>query len=183
MVKNWWTIGRFGADRPSWAAKSPLREPSPMIGEPLEPHPFAHRRLRPLPSLHRRDGALLAELARLAGREASRARRHLRRKDRRHACSGPARRCACWRPAPATAGARERAVRELGRISGYIETMVEALEQHLDGRKLTGVKRRLELLRPGELHRCVVAGRKPTHIDRLASAEGYFRALADGLRM
>ncbi len=80
-------------------------------------------------------------------------------------------------------GARERAVRELGRISGYIETMVEALEQHLDGRKLTGVKRRLELLRPGELHRCVVAGRKPTHIDRLASAEGYFRALADGLRM
>ena len=80
-------------------------------------------------------------------------------------------------------GARARAVRELGRISGYIETMVEALEQHLDGRKLTGVKRRLELLRPGELHRCVVAGRKPTHIDRLASAEGYFRALADGLRM
>jgi hypothetical protein len=29
----------------------------------------------------------------------------------------------------------------------------------------------------------VVAGRKPTHLDRLASAEGYFRALADGLRM
>jgi len=60
--------------------------------------------------------------------------------------------------------------------------MVDALEHHLDGRKLTGVKRRLELLWPGELHRSVVAGRKPTHIDRLASAEGYFRALADGLR-
>lgn len=78
--------------------------------------------------------------------------------------------------------ARERAVRELGRISGYVETMVDALEHHLDGRKLAGVKRRLELLRPGELTKNVVAGRKPIHIDRLASAEGYFRALADGLR-
>jgi hypothetical protein len=37
-------------------------------------------------------------------------------------------------------------------------------------------------LRPGELRQCVVCGRKPIHIDRLASAEGYFRALADGLR-
>ena len=55
--------------------------------------------------------------------------------------------------APDDRGARERAVRELGRISGYIETMVDALEHHLDGRKLTGVKRRLELLRPGELHK------------------------------
>ncbi len=84
---------------------------------------------------------------------------------------------------PGDRGVRARAVRELGRISGYIETMVGALEHHLDGRKLAGVKRRLELLRPGELHRSVVAGRKPIHLDRLASAEGYFRALADGLRM
>ncbi len=74
------------------------------------------------------------------------------------------------------------AIRELGRISGYIETLVDVLEHHLDGRKLAGVKRRLEQLRPGELRRCVVAGRKPIHIDRLASAEGYFRALADGLK-
>lgn len=78
---------------------------------------------------------------------------------------------------------RARAVRELGRIIGYIETMVDSLEHHLDGRKLAGVKRRLEALRPGELTKNVVAGRKPIHIDRLASAEGYFRALADGLRM
>lgn len=84
--------------------------------------------------------------------------------------------------APRDRMARERAVRELGRISGYVETMVDALEHHLDGRKLAGVKRRLELLRPGELTKNVVAGRKPIHIDRLASAEGYFRALADGLR-
>ena len=84
---------------------------------------------------------------------------------------------------PGDRSACAQAVRELGRISGYIETMVGALEHHLDGRKLAGVKRRLELLRPGELHKSVVAGHKPIHLDRLASAEGYFRALADGLRM
>jgi hypothetical protein len=83
---------------------------------------------------------------------------------------------------PADARARERAIRELGRIAGYVETMVGALEHHLDGRKLAGVKRRLEQLRPEELHNCVVFGRKLVHIERLASAEGYFRALADGLR-
>lgn len=84
--------------------------------------------------------------------------------------------------APRDVRAREQAIRELGRIAGYIETMVGSLERHLDGRKLAGVKRRLEQLRPGELHKCVISGRKPRHIDRLASAEGYFRALADGLR-
>jgi hypothetical protein len=78
--------------------------------------------------------------------------------------------------------AREQAIRELGRIAGYIETMVDALDRHLDGRKLVGVKRRLEQLGPDELHKCVLSGRKPTDIDRLASAEGYFRALADGLQ-
>jgi hypothetical protein len=60
--------------------------------------------------------------------------------------------------------------------------MVGALEHNLDGRKLAGVKRRLEQLRPAELHASVVSGRRPEHIDRLASAEGYFRALAEGLR-
>lgn len=78
--------------------------------------------------------------------------------------------------------ARRQAIRELGRIAGYVETMVAALEHNLDGRKLAGVKRRLEQLRPRELHDCVVCGRKPMHVDRVASAEGYFRALADGLR-
>jgi hypothetical protein len=84
--------------------------------------------------------------------------------------------------APEDLRARRQAIRELGRISGYIETMVGALEHNLDGRKLAGVKRRLEQLRPGELHASVLLGRRPEHIDRLASAEGYFRALADGLR-
>src|ERR1044072_5968154 len=60
--------------------------------------------------------------------------------------------------APSDRRACAQAVRELGRISGYIETMVGALEHHLDGRKLAGVKRRLELLRPGGLPQAVGAG-------------------------
>jgi len=84
--------------------------------------------------------------------------------------------------APRDRATKIEAIRQLGRISGYIETLVDVLEHHLDGRKLAGVKRRLELLRPGELRRCVVSGRKPIHIERLASAEGYFQALADGLK-
>jgi hypothetical protein len=47
---------------------------------------------------------------------------------------------------PANARAGREAVRELGRIAGYVEDIVQALEDHLDGRKLAGVKRRLELL-------------------------------------
>jgi hypothetical protein len=84
--------------------------------------------------------------------------------------------------APCDPAARRQAIRELGRISGYIETMVSALDRHLDGRKLAGVKRRLEQLKPGELRNSVLQGHRPLHLDRLASAEGYFRALADGLR-
>src|SRR5262245_43554203 len=39
-------------------------------------------------------------------------------------------------------------LREFGRITGYVETIIGALHQHLDGRKLAGVKRRLERLVP-----------------------------------
>ena len=78
--------------------------------------------------------------------------------------------------------ARREAVRELGRIAGYVEDIVAALEDHLDGRKLAGVKRRIDQ----------IAGKQPViqsvracdaqRIERLVEAEGYFRALADGLR-
>lgn len=78
--------------------------------------------------------------------------------------------------------AHREAVRELGRITGYVEDIVAALQDHLDGRKLAGVKRRLDQ----------IAGREPVlqsvravdvhRIERLLEAEGYFRALADGLR-
>jgi hypothetical protein len=86
------------------------------------------------------------------------------------------------RTEPGDRAAALEAIRELGRISGYIETLVDVLEHHLDGRKLAGVKRRLEQLRPAELRRSVASGREPVYIERLASAEGYFRALADGLK-
>ncbi len=73
-------------------------------------------------------------------------------------------------------------VRELGRISGYVETIVGVLDHHLDGRKLAGVKRRLEQLGLQD----GLGGVAPTpdrgRIERLLAAEGYFRALADGLR-
>jgi hypothetical protein len=86
---------------------------------------------------------------------------------------------------PENPKARHVLVREFGRISGYVETIVGVLQHHLDGRKLAGVKRRLEQLRPGVQSPPAPAGPelgpKPG-LDRLLAAEGYFRALADGLR-
>ncbi len=84
--------------------------------------------------------------------------------------------------------AQRALVREFGRISGYLETIVGVLWRHLDGRKLAGVKRRLERLRPaGDAktsqapHASVLAAHSPA-ADQLIAAEGYFRALADALR-
>jgi hypothetical protein len=74
------------------------------------------------------------------------------------------------------------ATRELGRISGYVETILTALEHHLDGRKRAGVKRRLENLEPFELEAAMAEYGAFRHARRLASAEGFFRALADALR-
>jgi hypothetical protein len=82
---------------------------------------------------------------------------------------------------PGSARAARDAIRELGRIAGYIEDIVNALEQHLDGRKLNGVKRRLDQLASRE-PLLSAAGAYARRIERLVEAEGYFRALADGLR-
>lgn len=79
--------------------------------------------------------------------------------------------------------ARRGAIREFGRIAGYVENLVSALEHHLDGRKLAGVKRRLELLANGAPLDHIDAPTEHVRIDRLLAAEGYFRALADGLRV
>jgi hypothetical protein len=72
-------------------------------------------------------------------------------------------------------------VREFGRISGYIETIVDVMRHHLDGRKLAGVKRRLEQLEDPSRDALGGAQALRLQIDRLTAAEGYFRALADGL--
>jgi hypothetical protein len=53
---------------------------------------------------------------------------------------------------------------------------------HVDGRKLAGVKRRLEQLGSREPPLSAAAGACARRIERLVEAEGYFRALADGLR-
>lgn len=73
--------------------------------------------------------------------------------------------------------------REFGRITGYLETLVGVLQHHLDGRKLAGVKRRLEQLRPYRLSAGQEASSAKNRMDRLLAAEGYFRALADSLRI
>lgn len=83
---------------------------------------------------------------------------------------------------PGDRPARLAATRELGRIAGYVETIVATLEHHLDGRKRAGVKRRLENLQPFDLEAAIREFGAFRHARRLASAEGYFRALADTLR-
>ncbi|MGQ0457241.1 MAG: hypothetical protein ACT4OU_09280 [Hyphomicrobium sp.] len=75
------------------------------------------------------------------------------------------------------------ATRELGRIAGYVETMMGALEQHLDGRKRAGVKRRLDYLEPFDLEAALSEAGAFRQARRFASAEGFFRALADALRV
>jgi hypothetical protein len=83
---------------------------------------------------------------------------------------------------PADTRARRESIRELGRITGYVEDIVDTLTDHLDGRKLAGVKRRLHELAEPDPVRPSPPRSDPTRIDRLHEAEGYFRALADGLR-
>lgn len=83
---------------------------------------------------------------------------------------------------PAATRAARETIRELGRIGGYVEDIVKALEHHLDGRKLAGVKRRLDRLAGPGPARTAVRGVDAQRIEHLLEAEGYFRALADGLR-
>lgn len=74
------------------------------------------------------------------------------------------------------------ATRELGRISGYVETIVNALGSHLDARRRAGLKRRLENLEPFEPEAALAEYGALRHARRLTAAEGYFRAMADALR-
>lgn len=83
---------------------------------------------------------------------------------------------------PRDAAARRQMVREFGRIGGYVETMAAALRHELDGRKLAGVKRRLEQLSAGVRLDRKDGGPDAAGIERIIAAEGFFKALADGLR-
>ncbi len=83
---------------------------------------------------------------------------------------------------PLDKAAARAATREFGRLSGYIENIVVTLDGRVDGRRLAGVKRRLEHLAQVGLISETVRQADAPRIERLAAAEGYFRALADGLR-
>lgn len=83
---------------------------------------------------------------------------------------------------PGETAAKRAAIRELGRLSGYVENMVVTLDGRIDGRRLNGIKRRLEALTEDSLIAESVRKADALRINRLLAAEGYFRALADALR-
>jgi hypothetical protein len=83
---------------------------------------------------------------------------------------------------PADAEAVNAATRELGRLQGYVENIIGTLEGRMDGRRLAGLKRRLEGLAARGLIATSVRRANAARVGRLLAAEGYFRALADGLR-
>jgi hypothetical protein len=83
---------------------------------------------------------------------------------------------------PADRAAERTAIKEFGRLGGYLETIVNALEGRIDGRRLAGIKRRLENLAAEGLISASIKKADASRIERLAAAEGYFRALADSLR-
>jgi len=81
--------------------------------------------------------------------------------------------------------------RELSRLAGNIHDIAELLEGHLDGRKIAGVKRRLEgIVERQTIDAMLLETRKPGQIagfkrrmEMLAEAEGEFRALGDRLKV
>ena len=90
---------------------------------------------------------------------------------------------------PADEIARRDATREIGRIAGYVEDIVQTLGAHLDGRKRAGLMRRISDLVSADFTAPATGpatgiGPRPRRppIERLLEAEGYVRALADGLR-
>ena len=78
--------------------------------------------------------------------------------------------------------ARRGALREIGRLAGYVETIVATLRGHLDGRRLAGVERRLKALSDEEGVADALSRIEPRRIEHIVAAEGYMHALADSLR-
>ena len=83
---------------------------------------------------------------------------------------------------PGELAALRIAVREFGRLRGYVENITETLNGRIDGRRLAGIKRRLESIASEGLIVESLGHVDPGRIERLAAAEGYFRALADSAR-
>lgn len=83
---------------------------------------------------------------------------------------------------PGDTAALRIAVREFGRLRGYVENITDTLDGRIDGRRLAGIKRRLESIASEGLIVENLGHIDPGRIERLAAAEGYFRALADSAR-
>lgn len=83
---------------------------------------------------------------------------------------------------PGDTAALRIAVREFGRLRGYVENITDTLDGRIDGRRLAGIKRRLESIASEGLIVESLGHIDPGRIERLAAAEGYFRALADSAR-
>lgn len=81
--------------------------------------------------------------------------------------------------------------RELARLAGNVHDLTNLLEGHLDGRKIAGVKRRLEgIVERQTIDAMLLETRKSGQIagfrrrmEMLAEAEGEFRALGDALKV
>lgn len=81
--------------------------------------------------------------------------------------------------------------RELARLAGNVRDLADLLDGHLDGRKIAGVKRRLEgIVEQQTVDTLLLAARQTGEVaglkrrmEMLADAEGVFRALGDGLKV
>ncbi len=83
---------------------------------------------------------------------------------------------------PGDKAAARIAIKELARLTGYVESLVCVLEGRIDGRRVQALKRRLEGLASEGLIVESIKRADASRIERLSAAEGYYRALADELR-
>ncbi|MEO1206854.1 MAG: hypothetical protein AAFV45_11035 [Pseudomonadota bacterium] len=74
------------------------------------------------------------------------------------------------------------AEQEFGRIKGYVDTIADVLQGHLDGRKLAGVKRRINGIDTDVRIAPRGSNTLPGIVAKIHEAEGYFRAISDALR-
>lgn len=83
---------------------------------------------------------------------------------------------------PGDLAARRHAIRDLARLKGYVEGIAVALAGRVDGRRIAGMQRRLEALVAEPAVADSLDHASARGVERLLATEGWFRALADGLR-
>jgi len=70
-----------------------------------------------------------------------------------------------------------------GRLRGYLDDLPDLLAPHLDGRKVHGLRRRLESLVPEERAALAAQTVTDTRVSAYFEAAGAFEALADRLSL